>query len=415
MQPLFIVIFGGTGDLAQRKLVPALYRLKKDGQLPEDFTLVGFGRKDLTKEQFAALFLETDNESFAPHVQYVRGTYDAPGGFQHLALILNAQPCNALFYFSTPPETYADIIRQLQTAGLATAPAGCWRRVVVEKPFGHDLASAKALNATLTSAFKEEQIFRIDHYLAKDTIRAIPSLLNAKELKDKLTKEHIDHIQITVAEDFGVENRGGYYDTSGALRDMVQSHLLQVLALIAMERPHEMTADALRQAKLAVLRQLRVTNVVRAQYAEGTIAGKPVLGYAQEQGVNPQSETETFVALKLESASPRWNGVPFFIRVGKRLPLRAAAWDVVFKDGSGLSFPINPKKAHPAREAHEVLFPAIIDGDAALFPSWAEIEACWKIVDEVRARFGPLRQYAAGTWGPKESEQLLETRAWVNP
>jgi glucose-6-phosphate 1-dehydrogenase len=415
MQPLFIVIFGGTGDLAQRKLVPALYRLKKEGQLPKDFTLVGFGRKDLTKEQFAALFLEADNESFAPHVQYLRGLYDTPDGFKHLALILNAQPSNALFYFSTPPETYADIVRQLQAAGLAAEPAGCWRRVVVEKPFGHDLASAKALNATLTSAFKEEQIFRIDHYLAKDTVRAIPSLLNGKELKGKMGAKDVDQVQITVAEDLGVENRGGYYDTSGALRDMVQSHILQVLALILMERPHEMTAENLRQAKLAVLQQLKIKRVVRAQYAAGTIAGKPVPGYAQELGVNPQSATETFVALKLESAGPRWSGVPFFIRVGKRLPLRAAAWDVLFKDGSGLSFPINPKKAHPVREAHEVLFPAVIDGDATLFPSWAEIEACWRVVDAVRAQFGPLQQYAAGTWGPKAAEELLEQRAWVSP
>jgi glucose-6-phosphate 1-dehydrogenase len=380
------VIFGGTGDLSQRKLIPALHGLYAAKELPADFLVIGFGRKVLTQEAFKALFAEAKDLEFAKHLAYVQGDYGSAGGYQELAKQIPVD-ANAVFYLSTPPEVYGDIVLQLKSAGIASAKG--WRRVVIEKPFGSDLATARQLNDTLAQAFAEEQIFRIDHYLGKETVQDIA--------RKQHWRDDIDHVQITVAEDLGVEGRAGYYDTAGALRDMVQSHILQVLALVAKEQGSDV-----RQAKLAVLRSLSVSAAVRAQYD----------GYRDEVQ-NPKSETETFVALKLRSLLPRWKGIPFFIRTGKRLPARFAEAHIVLKDGKTTALPINPRSGKPSREAHEILFSAIIRGDSALFPSWNEIEACWTLVDGVIAGWknAPVRAYAQGGWGPEEANALVR---WVS-
>jgi len=378
------VIFGGTGDLSQRKLIPALHKLYQAKELPADFSIIGFGRKELTQDTFKALFAEAKDQEFAKHLAYVQGDYGVAGGYQELAKQIPVD-ANAVYYLSTPPEVYGDIVSQLKNAGLASAKG--WRRVVIEKPFGSDLASARELNGTLAQAFSEEQIFRIDHYLGKETVQEIAAKNH--------WRDDIEHVQITVAEDAGVEGRAGYYDTAGALRDMVQSHILQALALIAKEQDKEV-----RAAKLAVLRSLSVIAAVRAQYA----------GYCDDVQ-NSGSATETFVALKLQSSLPRWKNIPFFIRTGKRLPARFAEVRIVLKDGEKITLPINPRGGKPAREAHEILFSAVIRGDSALFPSWNEIEACWMLVDRIITGWknAPLHSYAQGSW-PEEAEKLVK---WV--
>lgn len=409
MQPVTFVIFGATGDLAQRKLIPALHALFQAKELPADFALIGFGRKELSEGQFRQKFDVT--QEFAERITYVHGAYDAPGGFARLAALAGER--SIAFYLSTPPETYAHIIRQLHQAGLAAETGQRWRRVIVEKPFGSDEASARALNDVLRTAFKEEQIFRIDHYLAKETVRQIPAIRKAHA--HRWDHKHIDHVQITISEDLGIGERGGYYDQAGALRDMIQSHLLQVLALIAMELPAGDDAHDTRAAKIGVLKNIVLdelgANVVRGQYH----------GYTKEQNVHAASSTETFIALKLGIGTARWKGVPFYARSGKRMKSRFAEAHVFFKDGAPLTVVINPRQGGHAKEAHEVLFPAVFAGDRALFPSWDEIELCWRIVDRIIAHWREqkpeLHQHEPGSWGPAAAEELLrkEGRKWIQP
>jgi len=400
MQKVLFVVFGATGDLSQRKLMPALVALYQKKQLPERFDIIGFGRKELTQEQFKSLFSGLP-EDFAKHLVYVKGDYDAPDGYQRLAEQARGFE-NILFYLTTPPEVYGSIVAQLAASGLSDGTSG-WRRVVIEKPFGSDLASAKELNSVLHSVFKEEQVFRIDHYLAKETVRKMPSIQAQEGIR--WNKDHVDHIQITASEDFGIGGRGGFYDQTGALRDMVQSHLLQILSLIAM--------DAYGN-KSSVLRDLVVPgekDVVRGQYE----------GYLHEQGIPQASSTETFVALKTGVANERWQGVPFYIRTGKQMAARYAEVVIFYKDKSGIVMPINPRPGMPkpnTPEGHEVLLAKILQGDRRLFPSADEIELQWRFIDKIRAQWSStqLHQYPAGSTGPEEADELIRrsSNAWLN-
>jgi glucose-6-phosphate 1-dehydrogenase len=404
-----LVIFGATGDLAQRKLVPALFKLYQAKALPADFLLIGFGRKELSEGEFRQKF--DVSPEFAECITYVHGAYDSPEGFAKLAAVAGER--SIAFYFSTPPETYAHIIGQLDNAGLSRETAKHWRRVIVEKPFGADEASARALNDVLRKAFKEEQTFRIDHYLAKETVRQIPALRKAHA--HKWDSKNIDHVQITISEELGIGERGGYYDQSGALRDMIQSHLLQVLALIAMELPAGDDAHDTRAAKIGVLK-----NIVFDELAESVVRGQ-YHGYTQEPGVHEKSATETFIALKFGIGTERWKGVPFYARSGKRMKSRFAEAHVVFKDASPVTLSINPRQGGNGKEAHEVLFPAVFAGDRSLFPSWDEIELCWRIVDRIIAHWAAekpeLHAHTPGTWGPAAADELLakEGRKWIQP
>jgi glucose-6-phosphate 1-dehydrogenase len=416
MNPVVIVVFGASGDLAQRKLMPALLGLYRAKELPEQFTIIGFGRKELSGEQFKALFfsLYTDPawKHFAEHLSYVQGAYNEAKGYALLATLAQ-QPCDMVFYLSTPPETYADIVCQLKLASLSTEQNG-FRRIVVEKPFGHDLVSAQQLNSVLAQVFRKEQIFPIDHYLGKAFVQEVHAL--RAHYGKRWNNAQVDHVQITAAEDLGLEGRGGYYDAAGALRDMIQSHLLQVLALVAMEQPVVAGAGHVQAAKLRVLEKLYVDAAVRGQY----IAGKTAAGYLEELG-KQNSLTETFVALKLGIENARWQGVPFYVRMGKRMPARFAEVVLVFKDGSKQTLVVNPRsKPSSSHEPHEVLVRAVLQNDHALFPSWEEIEHEWKVVDSIHELWQRektmLASYPAGTWGPREADELIKRdgRSWSN-
>jgi glucose-6-phosphate 1-dehydrogenase len=402
---LLIVVFGATGDLSQRMLMPALVRLQQKNQLP-GFKIIGFGRKDLNDGQFRALFKDLP-AGFAERLAYVKGDYGAPEGYQKIAGLI-PDGADVVFYLTTPPEAYSDIVRQLKATGLSAAKTG-WRRIVIEKPFGQDLASAKQLNSVMHDAFKEGQIFRIDHYLAKETVRKLPAI-NSKE-GQSWDNQHVDHVQITVSEELGLEGRGGFYDQTGALRDMVQSHILQVLALLAMEPSEGKSDESLKERKISILRNLKVagSDIVRAQYR----------GYAEEVGKT--STTETFVALKIGIMNERWNGVPFYIRTGKRMAARYAEVIVFYKDQSGIVLPINPRPGMPKPElpeGHEVLILKVLQGDTRLFPSSEEVELQWQFIDKIRRLFAETRLcgYDKGTPGPAESDELInrDGRSWVN-
>lgn len=489
-QPCTVVIFGASGDLTYRKLIPALYNLAADGDLPAALAVVGFARRDKSDESFRKELEEATRKfsrqglndelwkSFAERIFYHRSEFGDLEGYLTLARRLDELDvrCNTggnrLFYLSVAPSEFAGILEKLAAAGLNKTKEGSWCRAIVEKPFGTDLASAQALNKVVNNVFSEKETYRIDHYLGKETAQNIMVLRFANAIFEPLwNHRYIDHVQITAAEPLGVEARGPYYESSGALRDMVQNHLLQLLCLVAMEPPTDLTADSVRDEKIKVVRGLRpmspeevARNVVRGQYAAGAINGKNVVGYRAEERVSPDSMTETYVALKLHVDNWRWAEVPFYVRVGKRLPKAGTEIAIEFqnapgvlfnKDGAqggpnvlviriqpdeGISLRIQAKrpggavrvepvkmdfhygtsfgKASP--EAYERLLLDAMSGDATLFARRDEVEGAWKFIDRIEeawhnnANPPPLCEYPAGSWGPKEADELLKAdgRAW---
>ncbi len=489
-EPCAVVIFGATGDLTHRKLVPALYNLQRERLLPPGFSVVGFARREWSDEFFGNSLLEDARqfsrsgvedalwESFAEGIFDVQSSFDNPDGYAALAHKLQeldeqrGTSGNRLFYLATPPESYATIIQQLGAAGLARSPSGGWVRIIIEKPFGRDLMSARALNAEVHQVFEESQVYRIDHYLGKETVQNILVFRFANGIFEPLwDRRYVDHVQITVAETVGVEGRGGYYERAGAMRDMVQNHMMQLLTLTAMEPPIGYRADAVRDEKVKVLRAIHPIApeqveqyTVRGQYGPGTVGGQPVPGYRQEPGVAPDSTTETYVALQLFIDNWRWAGVPFLLRTGKRLPKRVSEIAIQFRsaplmlfEGGPLSdiepnvlamqvqpdegitlrfdskvpgqtnqirpvtmdFRYNASFGVESPEAYERLLLDAMLGDSTLFTRSDEVEASWSLITPIHQGWSmdappEFPNYEAGTWGPKEADRLLgkEWRAW---
>lgn len=490
--PCSLVIFGATGDLTHRKLIPALYNLAVDGELPPQTKVLAFARRDKSDQGFRAELEEANRKHsrqghddaiwnhFAESIHYHRSEFQDDQGYADLATRLDrfdaerGAPANRLFYLASAPEFFEPIMAHLRQAGLNRAADGCWARVVCEKPFGTDLASARRLNQVVSEAFDERDTYRIDHYLGKETAQNIMVLRFANALFEPLWRNRfVDHVQITCAENLGMEGgRGGYYDKSGALRDMVQNHLFQLLSLVAMEPPIGLSADAVRDEKVKVLRSLRPlvgpeqvgANIVRAQYTAGSVDGVPRPGYREEDRVDPRSMTESYVALRLFIDTWRWSGVPFYIRVGKQLPKKATEISVHFKatpqipfntdsvrggknvlviriqpdEGIALRFlskmPGASLRMEPVKmnfhyrdsfgktspEAYERLLLDAMAGDATLFARRDEVEAAWSFIDELGRAWHesdnppPMATYPAGSWGPKEADELLgrDDRVW---
>jgi len=488
-----IVIFGASGDLTARKLIPALYHLFKEKQMPRQFRVVGFARREKTdaswrQELRAALdqFSRTqpvENKvwaSFAENLFYCRGDLTEDAAYQKLEAQLTSfghGPLreNILFYLAIPPSQFGEVVEQIHRCGLLNKEGAAWQRIVIEKPFGHDLASAQTLNRELTRYAHEQQVFRIDHYLGKETVQNILMFRFSNSIFEKLwNRNSVDHVQITVSEKLGVGERGGYYEEAGALRDMVQNHILQVFSLIAMEPPVSLEAEAVRDEKVKLLKSIRpltpddvAKQVVRGQYFAGNVDGQPRPGYRQEPKVNPNSNVETFVALKLFIDNWRWSEVPFYLRVGKNLPMSASEVRIQFRptphvlfaaqcgnklDPNALTLRLQPNEGislrfngkvpgttlgvRPVRmhfsydaefgaytpEAYERLLLEAIIGDATLFIRRDEVETAWQIVDAMRAGWGdkPLTNrefYSAGTWGPIAADDLLAQlgHAWHEP
>lgn len=496
VEPCSIVIFGASGDLTARKLIPALYHLLKEKQMPPDFRVIGFARREKSDETFRAELRQELNQfsrtkpvddavwnEFAKRLFYCMGDFSEADAYKKLEKMLASFGSeqlrnNLLFYLATSPSQFGEVVQHLDNAGLLhknVAGQKGWQRIVVEKPFGHDLASAVQLNAELTRYAHEQQIFRIDHYLGKETVQNILMFRFSNSIFERLwNRDSVDHVQITVSESLGVGGRGGYYEEAGALRDMVQNHLLQVMSLIAMEPPVSLDAEPIRDEKVKLLKSIRQLTpeavekqVVRGQYFAGTVNGKAVPGYRQEPKVKPDSNTETFVAAKLFVDNWRWSGVPFYLRTGKHLPLSASEVRIQFsptphvlfaalcgtkldpnaltlrlQPNEGISLRFNGKvpgtstSVQPVRmsfsydstfgaytpEAYERLLLEAMAGDATLFIRRDEVEAAWGIVDSIRKAWNgkPLTNrefYSAGTWGPVAADDLLGQRghAWRNP
>ena len=489
-EPYTMVIFGATGDLTSRKLVPALYNLARERRLPGGFSVVGFARREWDDAFFRQTLLDGVNansrsgavepalwESFAQGIFYHRGSFDEPAAYAALAEQLakidaeRGTGGNRVFYLATPPESYPEIIRQLGAHGLGHAPSGGSTRIIVEKPFGRDLESAKSLNQQLLAVFDEDQIFRIDHYLGKETVQNILVLRFVNSIFEPLwDRRHVDHVQITVAESIGVEDRGGYYDSSGATRDMIQNHLTQLLCLVAMEPPVVYDADAVRDEKVKVLRAIQPITpeevaqyTLRGQYSAGSVSGRPINGYRGERGVAANSQTETYVALKLFINSWRWAGVPFYLRSGKALPRRVSEIAVQFKTvptmlfadtpmndiepnvltikiqpDEGISLKVGSKVPGQAQirpvtmdfrygtsfgvaspEAYERLLLDCMLGDGTLFTRRDEVEASWSLITPIHQGWEagpaqPFPNYEAGTWGPAAADEFMarDGRAW---
>jgi len=483
--PSVFVIFGGGGDLTKRKLIPALYNLASRGLLPKNFAVVGVDRSTESTEAYHEYLeeqvppfigdqLDRDQwEAFKKRVYSHRLDFLDDQGYAGLAETLaevdkaQGTPGNYLFYMATPPSFFGRIAKRLKAAGLADVDGSNWRRLIIEKPFGHDLASAKELNASLHESFNEPQIYRIDHYMGKETVQNILAYRFANSTVEPIwNHRYIDHIQITVSESVGVENRASYYEEAGALRDMVPNHLLAVLALIAMEPANSLDAEALRDEQTKVLRAIRdlrpeevLTQTVRGQYGPGTIDGELVPGYRQEPGIPDDSRTETFVAMKLMIDSWRWVGVPFYLRTGKRMPGRFTEVAVYFKHApnamfrdsqlaktkvapnmlvlriapvEGIDMAFNAKVPGPAfrispvvmdfhyqdyfgsapTTGYETLIYDCMNGDATLFKRADNIEAGWEIMQPILDVWGALPtrdfpNYASGSWGPQAAEKLL--------
>ena len=487
-QPCSIVIFGATGDLTHRKLLPALYNLAADGELPPAVTVIGFARRPKNDDDFRKEMEDAVKnfsrqtvrdeiwKTFSQSIFYHQSDFADESGFKSLAERLDkidkerGTRGNRLFYFAVAPEQFEPILKHLKTAGLNKAKEGSWARVIIEKPFGHDLNSARELNRVVSNCFSEDQTYRIDHFLGKETAQNILVLRFANAIFAPLwNRRYMDHIQITAAETLGVEGRAGYYETAGALRDMVQNHLLQLLCLVAMEAPSDLSADSIRDEKVKVVRCLRKMSaqgvgidVVRAQYAEGAINGKTVPAYRKEEKVDPKSMTDTFVALKLNVDDWRFWNVPIYMRVGKRLPKSATEISVHFKKAPmvlfnketneanvlviriqpdegislriqakmpGTSFRIEPVKmdfhygtsfGKASPEAYERLLLDAMSGDATLFARRDEVEEAWTFIDIIENAWSqkkdapPLCFYPAGSWGPDEADELLarDGRSW---
>jgi glucose-6-phosphate 1-dehydrogenase len=490
--PSALVIFGVTGDLSRKKLMPAVYDLANRGLLPPGFALVGFARRDWEDQDFARVvhdavkqhsrteFREETWQQLAAGIRFVQGEFDDPAAFRRLRETVDRLDVergtmgNHAFYLSIPPKAFPVVAQQLLDSGLVDDKPDDdrWRRVVIEKPFGHNLASARELNDALEAAFPADSIFRIDHYLGKETVQNILALRFANELYEPIwNRNYVDHVQITMAEDIGVGGRAGYYDGVGAARDVIQNHLLQLLALTAMEEPISMSAEHLRAEKEKVLAAVRLPDdlslaTARGQYAGGWQGGEKVVGFLDEEGMDPASTTETYAAIKLEIATRRWADVPFYVRTGKRLGRRVTEIAVVFKrapqhlfsrgqtaelgqnalvirvqpdegvtirfgskvPGSGsqvrdvtMDFGYGHAFTEASPEAYERLILDVLLGDPPLFPRHEEVELSWRILDPVEefwaAQGGPLEQYDPGSWGPPSADELLarDGRVWRRP
>ncbi len=508
--PCVLVIFGVTGDLARKKLMPAVYDLAHRGLLPPGFSLVGFARRDWEDEDFAQLihdsvkehartpFSDAVWEQVSEGVRFLPGEFSDDDAFDRLAATLKELDTqrgtggNYAFYLSVPPKFFGQVVGQLKRSGLSNAPGASllldssqtgllesarpaapaggapWRRVVVEKPFGHDLASARELSATLNSVFPPHSVFRIDHYLGKETVQNILALRFANTLFEPIwNRGYVDHVQITMAEDIGIGGRAGYYDGIGAARDVIQNHLMQLLALTAMEEPVAFDADSLRAEKEKVLSAVRAPQdlsvaTARGQYLAGWQGGEPVCGYLQEEGIPQDSGTETYAAIKLSVDTRRWAGVPFYLRTGKRLPRRMSEIALIFQRAPHLPFSVTdtrelgqnalvirvqpdegvtvrfgskvPGSAMEVRdvnmdfaygesftvsspEAYERLILDVLIGDPPLFPRHEEVELSWSVLDPIEefwASRGKPDPYPAGSAGPASADAMMarDGRAW---
>lgn len=486
--PCAIIMFGASGDLARRKLLPALFDLGQHACLAPRFRLLGFARTQMTDDAFrehASEFLPNGStpspngctqQDFMQQLRYFQGDYDSPEAYERLIRRLGELDRegrlngNRLFYLATPPSVYPGVIEQLGKAGLAKPSSdNSWTRVIIEKPFGHDLDSCRELNQKVLSVFDEPQVYRIDHYLGKETVQNLLVFRFGNGIFEPLwNRNYVDHIQITAAESLGVENRAAFYESAGALRDMVQSHLLQLTSLVAMEAPATFGATAVRNEKIKVLESIRpFTNetiwkcVCRGQYGPGKIDGKAIPGYRQEPGVKPDSATDTFVALKLFVDNWRWSGVPFYLRTGKRLSPAHTEIAIQFKqaphmvfrghhseanslvlniqpnEGISLSFgaktPGTEMQISPVtmdfgyhqtfggatRDAYATLLNDCIRGDATLFDRADSVEAAWALVDPIlkawqQASPPPFPNYPAGSEGPRAADDLTRSdeRQW---
>lgn len=494
LEPASLVIFGATGDLTARKLVPALFSLAQEGQLPLALNIVGYARRDWSHDHFREQMAEAVREhsrhdpgegdsalwdGFALDLHYVQGNFDEVDRFQALDEAIAALakerhiPDNRLYYLAAPPAWYESIVNCLGEADMARDGDNGWRRIIIEKPFGHDLASASALNETLHAVFHEEQVYRIDHYLGKETVQNILVVRFANAIFEPIwNRRYVDHVQIGMVEPGGVEGRAEFYDDAGVVRDIFQNHLFQVMSLIAMEPPVAFEADAIRDEKVKVLRAVRAIDgedvarqTVRAQYEAGTVDGERVPGYCEIEGVAADSQTPTYAAMKWYVDNWRWQGVPFYLRSGKRLPTRATEVSIHFKQPPHLLFDstadaewranvlalrIQPDEGISLKfesklpgqgldrravtmdfrygtsfgistppEAYERLLLDALLGDATLFTRRDEIEWAWRLADPVLQAWEansvpPLETYPAGTWGPEGADALLarDGRRW---
>jgi glucose-6-phosphate 1-dehydrogenase len=484
--PCVLVLFGVTGDLSRKKLLPAIYDLANRGLLPPGFSLVGFARRDWENEDFRQIAYESVKahartpfrEDVWTHLSegmhFVPGEFSDPGAFDALSMAVKeldesrGTGGNYAFYLSIPPKFFPQVVEQLQRSGLADRKEGAWRRVVIEKPFGRDLKTAVELNDTVHRVFPEESIFRIDHYLGKETVQNILALRFANTMFEPIwNRSFVDHVQITMAEDIGIGGRAGYYDGIGAARDVIQNHLLQLLALTAMEEPTSFRAEAVRAEKAKILASVRVPGDIaqataRGQYAAGWQGGVNVRGYLEEDGIPADSRTETYAAIKLEIQNRRWAGVPFYLRTGKRLSRRVTEVAMVFQKAPHLPFSetdteelgqnalvmrVQPDEGITVRfgskvpgtsmeirdvnmdfaygesftetspEAYERLLLDVLIGDPPLFPRQEEVELSWQILDPITeywASRSGLDQYKSGGYGPASADELMarDGRTW---
>ena len=487
--PSSLVIFGVTGDLSRKKLMPAVYDLANRGLLPAGFSLVGFARRDWKNQDFGKVVKEAVKQyartpwneavwkQLSENIRFVSGEFDDDAAFDRLKATIDDLDAkvgtngNHAFYLSIPPKAFAQVCQQLKRSGLADAQPDEFRRVVIEKPFGHDLESSRELNDVVESVFPPDSVFRIDHYLGKETVQNILALRFANMLFEPLwNSNYIDHVQITMAEDIGVGGRAGYYDGIGAARDVIQNHLLQLLALTAMEEPVSFDAADLRAEKEKVLSAVRVPkdlakHTARGQYAGGWQGGEQVTGFLDEEGMNPKSVSETYAAMRLDINTRRWAGVPFYLRAGKRLGRRVTEIAVVFKRApqqlfaesqtsalgqNALVIRVQPDEGITIRfgskvpgvgmqvrdvtmdfgyghafteaspEAYERLILDVLLGDPPLFPRHEEVELSWKILDPIVSfweKKGKPEQYRPGTWGPSSADEMMarDGREWRIP
>jgi len=494
-EPINVIILGGSGDLAMRKLIPSLYNLFIENALPDNFNIIGVARRPMSDEDFRKKLrsgvnefsrlspvkteqweqfekrlhffstnIETDEESYSKLAEFLKS--------------LNTGTNNNVFYLAIPPSTFAKTVRRIANAGLATEYSGGngFSRIVVEKPFGTDLKTAKALNNTFLEFFNETQVYRIDHYLGKETVQNIMVFRFANGIFEPLwNRNMIDHIQITMSEDIGIGNRGEYFEKSGVIRDIVQNHIMQLVSLIGMEPPASLEAKSIRDEKLKVIRSIRPINAadvhkyaIRGQYSSGFVGGKKVSGYREEANIDPDSKTETFMALKLFLNNWRFGGMPFYIRTGKRLPKRVTEVAIQFKNAphslfgqekifpmesnflvlhiqpnEGITVKFNSKipgqnmRIRPVNmdfsygsafgvsspDAYERLLLDCFLGDSTLFLRADELEASWSLIDPITKgwqnypELSPVYPYKAGSWGPKEATRLTEQdgRSWRRP
>ena len=487
--PCSVVIFGVTGDLSRKKLMPAIYDLANRGLLPPSFSLVGFARRDWADQDFGEIVYDAVKEHartpfrqevwdrLAEGIRFVQGSFDDSAAFATLAETLanldteRGTGGNHAFYLSIPPKAFPVVCEQLKKSGLADSHDGQWSRVVIEKPFGHDLQSAIELNKVVNSVFPEESVFRIDHYLGKETVQNILALRFANALYEPIWNSHyVDSVQITMAEDIGLGGRAGYYDGIGAARDVIQNHLLQLLALTAMEEPVSFQPEEVKAEKVKVLSATRLAGPLdlttsRGQYTAGWQGGEKVVGLLDEEGFSKTSTTETFAAIELEVDTRRWAGVPFYLRTGKRLGRRVTEIALMFKRAphlpfdatmteelgqNALVFRVQPDEgitlrfgskvpgstmevrdvnmdfsygsafAEDSPEAYERLILDVLLGEPSLFPVNAEVELSWEILDpalEYWAKHGKPDPYESGTWGPDSAFEMLERsgRNWRRP